>query len=97
MPTDNTTAGLGAPLSIHGPNVRSVTFTSTGGTADTAYIQVEYTGTADPKIDGSFLALSPGTSGGQVQWYCGQHDQTNGNMAYTNTDLEPKYLPSSCR
>jgi len=81
LPANNQSAGLALATSISGPNVRSVTVTN-------GVIDIEYSATADPKIDGMILQLSPVTSAGQVSWFCG----TN-----ASTTLEAKYRPSSCR
>ncbi|HEY1075972.1 MAG TPA: pilin [Fontimonas sp.] len=50
-------------------------------------ITVTYGDKANQKITGDVLVLSPADEGGSISWTCGAG----------GTDLEPKYLPSSCR
>lgn len=60
LPTDNTTAGMGAPTEISGNSVSSVTVTN--GT-----ITVVFSAT---QIAGRELQLTPDASGGKVIWDC---------------------------
>jgi type IV pilus assembly protein PilA len=42
----------------------------------------------EPKISGKTIVLSPSFTGGSVSWNC---------KPAVGTDVDPKYLPSSCR
>ncbi len=79
-PADNDSAGVAQATSITGNYVTQVEIAA-------GVITVTYGNTANAKISGDHLVLSPGDSGGSISWTCGA----------TGTDLEPKYLPSSCR
>lgn len=82
LPTNNATAGLATDVSINGNYVSQVDVTSTGT------IKVTYGNKANTAhLSGKFLFLSPVTHAGSISWTCGS----------TGTDVEAKYLPSSCR
>jgi type IV pilus assembly protein PilA len=82
-PAYNTSAGLSPPASIAGNSVRSVTVTN-------GIIEIEYSASGDPKIDGMQMSLTPTSPGGQVVWECGVG-------SVSGTALEGKWRPSSCR
>lgn len=50
-------------------------------------VEAEMGKAASQKVTGGTLAYSPWDEGGSVSWNC----------AVTETDIEPKYLPSVCR
>ena len=100
-PENNTQAGLSAnPQDIDGKYVQSIEVQN--GT-----IIVTYGNEAnDDHLVGNTVALQPGASvGGDVIWRCGEGtDQLEWDNATvsdvdsaTETDTEPKYLPSNCR
>lgn len=82
FPSNNESAGLAAAGSIQGSYVASVT-------VDAGIITAEFSKTspqkANGKIDGKTFVLSPVATGGSTTWTC------NGG------DVDPKYLPTSCR
>ena len=61
LPTDNTSAGLAAPASISGNNVKSVS-------VGTGVVTITYS--TDPNINNSTVLLSPSTNAGGVKWSC---------------------------
>lgn len=93
FPKANSSAGLAKPTSIIGNYVSELDVgTAAGGnhapSAD-GMIQVAYAGPkANSKLTAgpALLILSPVTSAGSVQWHC-----------QAGSNLNTKYLPSSCR
>jgi type IV pilus assembly protein PilA len=74
----------------------------TGIQVDAGTINITYGDQANAAIDGSILSLKPYTSAnGDVIWVCGQRDEPTGaedaGSGDNATDMEPKYMPSSCR
>jgi type IV pilus assembly protein PilA len=87
FPNANTTAGLAKSDSINGKYVKTLDVSSPG------MIKATYSSTAprvaNSKIDGKVLAFSAITNGGvgSVVFHC----------ANSNTNVDLKYLPASCR
>jgi type IV pilus assembly protein PilA len=73
--------GLPAAASISADFVRQVEVTG-----NTGVITITYTETADRKVDGMTVTLTPDTTrAGAISWNCAPGT------------IEPKYLPSNCR
>jgi type IV pilus assembly protein PilA len=85
MPADNTAAGLPADTSISGKYVRSVAVNN--GKVSASFASGG-SFRANVAINGAILALSPMTTTGSIAWVCG---------ASAGTNVDAKYLPSSCR
>ena len=75
-------------------------------TVDTGTITIEFGNDVNDTITGDFLSLVPKISANNdVIWLCGYFtaadaapgDPTSGASAAGTTDIEPKYLPQSCR
>ena len=82
-PSSNASAGLASPTSIIGSYV-------TGVDVSTGVIVVTYGGKANTAISGETLSFSPWSSGGgSMAWSCGKPT--------ANTNIQNKYLPTSCR
>jgi len=81
FPPSNTSAGAAKSTSITGKYVVSAGV-DTGGTG---LITVTFGGEANKAITGKTFVLSPVTSSGSIAWTC------------TKSDVDAKYLPSSCR
>jgi type IV pilus assembly protein PilA len=73
---------------------------------DTGTITIEFGNDVNDTISGQFLSLQPKISANNdVVWLCGYFtaagstlgDPTAGASAGGTTDIEPKYLPQSCR
>ena len=95
-PNDNAAAGLGSATTIQGKYVSSITVQGGG-------ITIQYGNEANTKLVGDSVGLQPGASAnGDVVWKCGYAQNPSGwsgsdiGTAPT-TDVEAKYLPSSCR
>ena len=94
-PDDNSAAGLGSSASIQGKYVSSISVAGGG-------ITITYGNEANTKLAGDSVGLQPGASpNGDVVWKCGNAQDPSGwdtdiGSAPT-TDVEAKYLPSSCR
>lgn len=81
-PTDNTSAGLPAAVSIKGNDVTSVTVA-------TSTITILYGG-SDTNISGKNLFMKATAEGGSVSWNC--------KVAAGGSDLvAAKYRPANCR
>ena len=95
-PTDNADAGLGSATTIRGKYVSSITVGGGG-------ITIQYGGNeVNDKISGDTVGLQPGASAnGDVVWKCGYAVNPSGWGSDTGTapttNIEAKYLPSSCR
>ncbi|HMM58331.1 MAG TPA: pilin [Rudaea sp.] len=82
-PTNNASAGLASKTSIIGNYVTQVDVSTAGK------IEVTYGNQANAKISGSKLVFSSYSSGGgSLAWSC---------KASGGTDVNAKYLPTSCR
>ena len=97
-PTDNTSAGMGAPTDIRSKYVQSVTVTAGGN------ITVLYGNEVNPVVNNATLIFTPWTSpNGDVSWQCGDHDLTTATLTRAvgaSTQIgtvEQKYRPSECR
>ena len=92
-PTTNTLAGLSSAASITGKYVSNVNVGTTPGK-----IVVTFSSTsprvASSKISGKLLTFSAFATGtaGSITWHCSPN-QGGG----TPTNIDPKYLPASCR
>jgi type IV pilus assembly protein PilA len=82
FPANNTSAGLASATSIAGKYVQSVTVAGTGK------IDALYGNSSNAKINGKHFILSPIANGGSIAWSC---------LPSGGTDVDPKYLPTSCR
>ena len=83
-PSDNTKAGLASAASIKGNAVRSVE-------VDTSTITVTF----NTKVEAGKILVFKGSAGdtaGSVEWNCKPDSD-----ATTPTDINPKFLPASCR
>ena len=95
-PADNSAAGLGSATTINGKYVASITVADGG-------ITVQYGREANSKLTtpAKSIGLSPFASpNGDVIWKCGNAADPSGTVAAGTpgtTDLENKYMPSSCR
>ena len=93
-PTNNAAAGLGSATTINGKYVSSITVGGGG-------ITVQYGRDVNSKITGKKIGLSPFASpNGDVIWKCGNSANPSGTSAAGTagtTDLDNKYMPSSCR
>jgi type IV pilus assembly protein PilA len=97
-PANNTSAGMGLATDIQGKYVSAITIASGG-------ITIDYGNEANAdKLAPKKVGLTPGVSvNGDVIWKCGTALPPAGwspsAVAATEatTDLEGKYLPSSCR
>ncbi len=96
-PTNNSAAGLGSSASINGKYVNGITVANGG-------ITVTYGHEVNDKVTGKKIGLTPGASlNGDVIWKCGKATDPSGWDAGTSaagaatTDLDGKYMPSSCR
>ena len=94
-PTDNNTAGMGAANTIQGKYVSQI------GISNGA-ITITYGNEANAtKLAGKTVGLTPGAStNGDVIWKCGSAANPSGwatSTAAATTNLDGKYLPSSCR
>lgn len=78
LPSSNESAGVPAATEITGKYVTSVTVGTNG------LIGILYS-SAEPKVSGDTLQLSPSTNGGSVVWTC------------KHNDVDTKYVPSECR
>jgi len=78
MPPSNQSAGLPKPASIVGKYVKSVDIT--GGIA-----KATFGNSANIKLQGKDLDLSPITTGGSIKWRC------------KSPAINPRYLTASCR
>jgi len=81
LPTNNASAGLATAASINGKYVLSVTNAS-------GLVTAQFRGAgsdANAKIASKTILLSATTTAGSVVWKC------------KPGDIDPKYLPSSCR
>jgi type IV pilus assembly protein PilA len=83
FPTSNALAGVEAMENIVGKYVTQVQITGAG------LIQVTYGNSANSKITGAVLRLTPTDATGSVTWAC-----TDGGGAVA---LQNKWLPASCR
>ena len=85
FPGNNTSAGLAQAASINGKYVTGVDVGTTTGV-----IKATYGNLANAKITGKVLGFSAITNGGvgSVVFHCGNTTMTN---------VDPKYLPTSCR
>ncbi|MEQ1801148.1 MAG: pilin [Gammaproteobacteria bacterium] len=75
-------------------------------TVDTGTITIEFGNDVNDTITGTFLSMVPKVSANNdVVWLCGYFtaanaapgDPASGAAAAGTTDIEPKYLPQSCR
>lgn len=95
-PASNVNAGMGAPSSIEGKYVNNIKVEKGG-------ITITYGNDANKaKLDTKKVGLMPGPSAnGDVVWACGKSSLPTGisapSGAVATTDLDGKYLPSSCR
>ena len=96
-PTDNTDAGLGSATDIQGKYVESIEVADGG-------ITVTYGNEANvANLDGKQVGLTPGASdNGDIIWRCGNPAANPAGWSSDvgtdgATDVEGKYLPSSCR
>jgi type IV pilus assembly protein PilA len=96
-PSSNSVAGLGAASTIEGKYVSSIEVTNGG-------IKVTYGHEANAAhLVGNYVSLVPGASpNGDVIWKCGTAQDPSGWGSDTaagaaSTNVEGKYLPSSCR
>jgi type IV pilus assembly protein PilA len=83
FPTSNNSASIPLSTSITGNNVASVTINAAG--TGPGVISIKYT--AESKINGKTLILSPKSSAGSIRWSCSSSTAT----------MDSKYRPSSCR
>jgi type IV pilus assembly protein PilA len=97
-PTDNVSAGLGAPATIRSKYVTSVTVTAGGN------ITVVYGNEVNPEVTGETLVFTPWTSpNGDVSWQCGDHDISTATLTIATGastqvgTVDQKYRPSECR
>ncbi|HEV7121874.1 MAG TPA: pilin [Rhodanobacter sp.] len=81
FPKSNASAGLATNKSIAGKYVTQVDLDATG----TGLITATFGGAANAKIATKHFILSAVTNGGSIAWTC------------TKSDVDPKYLPTSCR
>lgn len=93
---DMDTAGLGLEAA-NGPHVESVS-------VEAGVVVITYGGAASPHLSGRTLLLVPGASSqGDVLWTCGLAEPPVGTVEIAiedheqYTDVEPRYLPQSCR
>ena len=86
FPKSNASAGLSKASSITGKYVTQLDV-NTGAVGGLGVIDAKFNATtANTKIQGKNLVFSPITSAnGDIHWSC------------TKSDVDPKYLPSSCR
>ena len=94
-PTDNNAAGMGAANTIQGKYVSQI------GISNGA-ITVTYGNEANAaNLSGKTVGLTPGAStNGDVIWKCANAANPSGwatSATAATTNLEGKYLPSSCR
>src|SRR5688500_12115311 len=96
-PADNTAAGVGLATEITGKYVTSVTVNNGG-------ITIQYGNQVNENIAGETLGLLPATSeNDDVIWVCGLRDtpsgatDASGAVATTSGEMDPKYLPQTCR
>ena len=97
-PVDNSAAGLGSAVNINGKYVSGIDV-ALGG------ITVFYGNEVNATVADATVGLTPGASvNGDVIWRCGEPDadpagwDTAAPTATEGvTDIENKYLPSSCR
>ncbi len=93
LPGSNASAGLAKNVSISGKYVSQVGVGTDNGSSLTkaGVIAAKFSNAtgfeANKAINGKFLALSPITQAGSIKWTCSS----------AGTNLDPKYLPSSCR
>jgi type IV pilus assembly protein PilA len=97
-PTNNATAGLGAPADIRSKYVTSVTVAAGGN------ITVMYGNEVNPEVAGETLVFTPWTSpNGDVSWQCGTHDISTATLTIATGaatqagTVDDKYRPSECR
>lgn len=83
FPTTNASAGLATASSINGKYVSSVNIGTKKGVIEAVY----NSSTANVAIQGKIFALSAITSSGSISWSCKN----------SPTNVDAKYLPSSCR
>lgn len=93
---DMDNAGLGL-AGASGPYVEDVS-------VETGIVVITYGAGANPHLNGRTLLLVPGvTPEGEVLWACGHAEPPEGVVEFAledhaeYTDVEPKYLPVSCR
>ena len=97
-PLDNSAAGMGSSSTIQGKYVSSISI-ATGG------ITVTYGNEVNQTVKGKQVGLTPGASvNGDVIWLCGNGTTPTGwdtgaanKATAATTDIDGKYLPSSCR
>ena len=80
-PTTNTAAGLATDTDIKGDYVSAVAV-GTGGAITATFSGAK----ANSAISGKKLVFTPTFNNGSTAWSC-----------VTNTDIDDKYLPTSCR
>jgi type IV pilus assembly protein PilA len=87
FPASNAEAGVPAANAIIGNNVSSVGVGTGGGATADGQIKITYSN--ESHIAGKTLGLSPSTGGheGSIVWTCGQ----------TDTDVDARYRPATCR
>ncbi|EMU4206711.1 pilin, partial [Neisseria gonorrhoeae] len=98
-PKDNTSAGVASSGEIKGKYVQSVTVANGVVTA-----QMNPSG-VNNEIKGKKLSLWAKRQAGSVKWFCGQPVQRAADAAKdavtaddtTDTKIETKHLPSTCR
>ncbi len=84
FPPANSSAGLATNVSIVGKYVAQVDIGATSGVIESTYNLTN----ANVKIQGKILAFSASTNAGSIAYTCS-------NTTFTNVDS--KYLPTSCR
>jgi type IV pilus assembly protein PilA len=87
FPSANGSAGLASAGSITGKYVSQVDVGETAGQIQVTYSD-EAPRQANTAINGKILTLSAITGSGSISWTC----KSNGS-----DNIDPKYLPSSCR
>lgn len=92
LPTNNYSAGVAQSTSYTGNYVSSINLAN-------GSINVVYGNRANQKISGKIVSIRAATNAaGQVVWLCGNATNTSVTDNGTNlTDMNNKYLPSSCR
>ena len=82
FPSTQKSAGLATDVSISGKYVSQVDVSAAG------VIQAKFGNQANAKISGLLIGYSPITQSGSISWSCANT---------TDTTVEAKYLPTTCR